>query len=66
MILHMMVHQELYPYPYGNICIFSVVLQSRARLELREKATQGDAEDVVEIMKHRYCSSSTLAKIMEY
>lgn len=28
-------------------------LQARARVELREKATQIDAEDVVEIMKHR-------------
>lgn len=28
-------------------------MQARARVELREKATQSDAEDVVEIMKHR-------------
>lgn len=32
------------------LCVF---LQARARLDLREKATKSDAEDVVEIMKHR-------------
>lgn len=31
----------------------ALCLQARARVELREKATQSDAEDVVEIMKHR-------------
>lgn len=30
-----------------------VFMQARARLELRETATKSDAEDVVEIMKHR-------------
>ena len=29
-------------------------IQARARLELREKATARDADDVVEIMKCRY------------
>lgn len=33
------------------LCVF---VQARARLDLREKATKGDAEDVVEIMKHRW------------
>ena len=33
------------------LCVF---LQARARLDLREKATKSDAEDVVEIMKHRW------------
>lgn len=33
-----------------TVCFF---VQARARLELRETATKSDAEDVVEIMKHR-------------
>lgn len=32
---------------------FVVFVQARARLELRETATNSDAEDVVDIMKHR-------------
>lgn len=32
---------------------FASGFKARARLELREKATQSDAADVVEIMKHR-------------
>ncbi len=36
------------------IIFFSLSRQARARVELREKATQSDAEDVVDIMKHRY------------
>ena len=30
------------------------IIQARARLELRETATSRDAQDVVEIFKHRY------------
>lgn len=33
--------------------LLTVFVQARARLELRETATNSDAEDVVEIMKHR-------------
>lgn len=29
-------------------------VQARARLDLRETATKSDAEDVVDIMKHRW------------
>ena len=32
---------------------FLISLQSRARLELREEVTEGDARDVVDIMKYR-------------
>lgn len=44
-------------------------MQARARLELRETATKSDAEDVVEIMKHRWttgvfvCTRSATNKI---
>lgn len=35
-------------------------MQARARLDLREMATKDDAEDVVDIMKNRWCCSSQL------
>lgn len=38
------------------MCVF---VQARARLDLRETAIKGDAEDVVEIMKHRYHQNPT-------
>lgn len=43
-----------------HYCVFSHQTKARARLELREVATEQDAKDVVEVMKFRWGHTSNL------